>query len=191
VRLGSISATWRLLLLITALALTWASVDAPAASARTLPCAGAGSQFERGSVARLRWRTKCFLNRVRAGHGLPRLRYNKRLRRSARSHARDMVRRRYFAHQSLSGGTLSNRVRRTGYMRRASRWSVGEVLAWRSLGSDPARRAVRAWLRSPGHRALLLSPKFRELGISVVRGVPKRSYRGKGLTFVTHFGRRW
>jgi uncharacterized protein YkwD len=46
-------------------------------------------------------------------------------------------------------------------------WTAGENLAWGAPGLSP-RRTVRRWLRSPGHRANLLDPRWRHLGVSAV-----------------------
>ena len=47
------------------------------------------------------------------------------------------------------------------------------------------RRTVRRWLRSPAHRSLLLSGRFRALGAGQAVG----SYRGRrATTWVLHLG---
>ena len=47
-------------------------------------------------------------------------------------------------------------------------WSVGENLLWSSPGVDPAR-ALDLWMGSPEHRANILNPRWREIGIGAVR----------------------
>lgn len=93
------------------------------------------------------------INRARGHHGLKRLHAGRRLARAADHHTRNMLRSDFFAH-----GAFSQRVRRfVGYR------SIGETLAMASRCS--ARRIVRMWLNSPGHRAVLLTPRFRRVGI--------------------------
>jgi uncharacterized protein YkwD len=132
--------------------------------------------------------TLCTLNAERARHGLPKLRLNKRLSKAARRHARDMVRRDYFAHDSLGGGSFVDRIRRTGYMRNASRWSVGENLAWGTHDRSAPRAITTMWMNSPGHRANILSASFREVGIGLAIGAPNAN--GPAATYATDFGSR-
>ena len=48
-------------------------------------------------------------------------------------------------------------------------------------------RIVGDWMRSPGHRANILSPTFRAIGIGIANGTPSRD---SGATYTTDFGRR-
>jgi uncharacterized protein YkwD len=130
--------------------------------------------------------TLCTLNAERARHGLPGLRLNKKLSAAARRHARDMVRRDYFAHDSLGGGSFVDRIRRTGYLNDASSWSVGENLAWGSHERSAPRAITAMWMDSAGHRANILSPAFREVGIGLALGAPGAS--GPAATYATEFG---
>lgn len=103
------------------------------------------------------------VNSVRAQHGLPRLRANRALSRSADFHTRDMLRANFFGHASSNGTPMARRVRRF----RPSH-TLGENLAYvprRQRGHGP-RSIVQMWMNSPGHRAILLSPAFRRIGVS-------------------------
>jgi uncharacterized protein YkwD len=67
----------------------------------------------------------------------------------------------YFAHSSRDGGSFDNRVRRFARHR-----AIGETLAWMSgCGRGSARRVVRMWMNSPGHRAVLLTSQYRRIGV--------------------------
>jgi uncharacterized protein YkwD len=101
------------------------------------------------------------MNGVRAAHGLPPLRLDRRLTRAARSHTVDMVRRGYFAH-----GRVGQRLR--AFHVRARR--VGENLAWGSGSYASVDSIVAHWLASPPHRANLLRPGFRRVGIGALTG---------------------
>jgi uncharacterized protein YkwD len=46
----------------------------------------------------------------------------------------------------------------------------GENLAWMPRGGHLAKRTVRAWLRSPPHRELLLTRKLDVVGVGAVGG---------------------
>ncbi|HVL35735.1 MAG TPA: CAP domain-containing protein [Burkholderiales bacterium] len=99
-----------------------------------------------------------------------------------------MVRRRYFAHVSPGGGDVGDRVRRAGYVRGTGAWTVGEVLAWLVRPRPTPDATVRAWMRSPPHRTILLRAAFRDVGTSYALGNP-RSRRG-GATWAAVLGRR-
>jgi uncharacterized protein YkwD len=131
-------------------------------------------------------KTLCLINRVRADHGLSRLRLDRRLRRVAREHSRDMVVHRYFSHESRSGLSSADRIARAGWMRGRARWVVGENLAWRGAPAFP-RAIVRAWLGSPSHRRILLEPAFRVAGIGIAAGTPVADVSG-GATYTADFG---
>jgi uncharacterized protein YkwD len=105
------------------------------------------------------------MNAVRASRGLAPLRVDFRLVRSARGHSTDMVRRQYFAHGSVAG-----RARAAG----ARGPIFGEDLAWGT--GVTAQWVVNQWLASAGHRAVMLRPGFRRVGIGISFG----SFAGHG-----------
>src|SRR6266571_3602100 len=98
------------------------------------------------------------MNGVRASHGLARLRVDYRLERTARSHSISMLRGQYFGH-----GSFAARLRASG----AAGPVFGENLAWGPVSSS---WVVNAWLASPEHRANLLRPGFRRVGVGGVIG---------------------
>jgi uncharacterized protein YkwD len=100
------------------------------------------------------------INTTRGVHGLAPLTPGYRLERAARWHSYDMIRRNYFAHGDFSGRMYRFRV----YAR-----AMGENLAWHS-GTLGATTAVAMWLASPPHRANLLRPGYRRIGIGAFRG---------------------
>ena len=178
------------LAIAAALAMLAGLAVAPAGAGAAVPrCKHAGSQFEPGSLGRIRWKTKCLIDRARVRRGLSRLRYRRGLRLSAKAHARDMVHRAYFSHSTPDRSSLTTRIARTGYLSSARGWAVGENLGWLREPSRPALSMLRGWMRSPPHRHLILNPVYSDVGLWVVRGAPS-AYRGRALTFVLHVGRR-
>jgi uncharacterized protein YkwD len=97
------------------------------------------------------------INEARADHGLRALRVRDGLNRGARSWSRHLMRADSFHHARLSAGT-------------------GEILAWGTCSWFKPAQAVRMWLNSSGHRALLLRPGFRYVGTGWTSG----SWRGYG-----------
>jgi uncharacterized protein YkwD len=106
------------------------------------------------------------INRQRSKHGLAKLRSSRRLARAADFHSWEMLDANYFAHESRDGGPFDRRVRRF-----ADHRALGETLAMLGgCGRKAARKVVRMWMNSPGHRAILLAGSFRRVGIGKRKG---------------------
>jgi len=131
------------------------------------------------------------VNAVRSAHGLVRLRLSPGLSAAAASHSTQMARLGYFSHNSANGTSFSKRVASFYSLRGYRSWMVGENLVWASpdLG---AARAIKIWLASPPHRANLLEPHWREIGLSAVHSTSAPGvYGGSPATIVTaDFGTR-
>jgi len=170
---------------IAATLLTALAVAPPPAAAAA--CQGATAHPTETSTETIRRATLCLLNEERRGEGLDALRHNAQLAVAARRHARDMVERTYFSHDSPSGMSFVRRIERTGYTRNAS-WTVGENLAWGSGRLATPVEVVKAWMASPGHRANILG-RFSEVGIGTASGAPVRRLDA-AETYATEFGAR-
>lgn len=101
------------------------------------------------------------VNHTRAAHGLRPLGLDLSLERAARFHSADMLRHGYFAHGAFSSRLVSFHV--AGPV-------IGENLAWEAAQPRLSSWVVAAWLRSPEHRANLLRPGYRRVGIGVAAG---------------------
>ena len=110
----------------------------------------------------------CEINRERRARGLRPVGTHPRLTWMARRYARSMVRFGFFSHTSPAGVTLLERLRAAGYGGR--RIAVGEALAWAQGRLATPHAIVRAWMHSPPHRAVLLGPAYRDVGIGVALG---------------------
>jgi uncharacterized protein YkwD len=163
------------------------ALPAPAAASH---CKHANAQPGDASTRALRLATRCLLNEKRREHGLRRLRGNSRLHHAAGRHTVDMARRQYFSHTSISGASFLDRIRRTGYLRDVLAWSVGENIAWGTGVLSTPSSIVRAWMRSPGHRANILNGRFREIGIGISSGAPVQARARPAATYTTDFGAR-
>jgi uncharacterized protein YkwD len=132
------------------------------------------------------------VNKQRTKHGLAKLRVGTRLTNAARAHSREMGEAQYFAHDSASGETFARRLIRFGYVRTGYRfWKAGEDIYYGSgLYSSPVC-VIDAWMKSPAHRAVILTQCFRDIGVGVY--VAQQGYRGITcpVTFFTiDLGRR-
>jgi uncharacterized protein YkwD len=161
---------------------------APAAQAEQ-DCQSSNTAPGEASGRELKQATLCLLNEERGQRSLGRLHLNERLSHAARLHAADMVHRDYFSHDSLSGASFVDRIRRSGYLRSVRAWSVGENLAWGSGGRSTPESIVRAWMHSPAHKANILERRYREVGIGIVAGAPSGRWND-AATYATEFGFR-
>jgi uncharacterized protein YkwD len=110
------------------------------------------------------------INKERAKRGLAQLRVNAKLTESARGHSAEMGELKYFSHSSPSGETWSSRVVRYGYTRQGfDYWKAGENLYYgASLWSSPVA-CIDAWMSSRGHRNVILTKVFRDVGVGAVK----------------------
>jgi uncharacterized protein YkwD len=129
------------------------------------------------------------LNAVRARVGARPLVLAGGLAAAAAAHGRSMLSGGFFAHESPDGEPSWLRIAR--FYPRTDDWRVGENMHWRA-GPIHARVIVRAWLDSPPHRAVLLSPLWREIGLAALKA--RRApgvYGGRSVTVVVaDFGSR-
>ncbi len=103
-------------------------------------------------------------NAERARRDLPPLRINRQLSAAADWMARDLAKRRALSHTDTQGRDIVRRITDNGY---DNYNYLGENIARHTR--DPAK-VVEAWMNSPGHRANILNPRFREIGIGYVSG---------------------
>ena len=170
------------------LALLVALLVPGAAQAAPKRCAAADAKPGEVSKRALVRSTVCLLNRERRQRGMRRLKLSSRLSRAAREHALDMARRNYFSHDSRSGASFVDRIRRAGYMSGARSWTVGENLAWGTGQRATPRATLRAWMNSPAHRANVLTRRFRHVGIGIAYDAPARVAGGPHATYASEFG---
>lgn len=151
-------------------------------------CPNADLDPDASNLGRIRKAILCLHNQIRAQRGMRTLRTNRRLRKAAVRHSRDMVWNDYFEHTTPKGVTMVDRILRSRYVRANRGWSLGENLAWGTGTYATPRGAVDAWMNSEGHRENILRRAYREVGIGVVIGVP--STDGIGATYTLDFGVR-
>ena len=114
------------------------------------------------------------INKIRHAYGLRSLRPAHSLFVSAGRYSRRMMRSDYFGHLSR--------------IPVASRWrAAAETIEWHAGWRLRPRAAVWRWMRSPSHRAVLLSRRFTRIGVGRSRG---RYGRKVATMWVAHLGRR-
>jgi uncharacterized protein YkwD len=97
------------------------------------------------------------LNDIRRASGLAPLQQSPSLARSSNRYARHMIRADFFGH--------SSRIAVSSQFGRA-----GETLALHNGWSPHAGETISGWMNSPGHRAVLLSSRYRWVGMGLARG---------------------
>src|SRR3954452_7369988 len=150
----------------------------------SLALVGGGAAAPTAASAALTSQVLGAVNAVRAQHGLVPLKLSRPLSTAALQHAQEMAQDGYFAHESKDGSAFWKRVQRyygsTGF----GLWSVGENLLWSSPDVDAAG-AVKMWMESPEHRANLLTPRWREIGLATVHQLHAAgTYHGLDVTIV-------
>ena len=139
-------------------------------------CDGVTARTGAAAPATLSAALLCAINVERARHGLPALPADPRVATAASRHARDMIRRRYFAHKRAGGPSLLRRLKRTGWSGR----SAGEAIAYGCGASATPLATLRMWLNSPPHRAILLGSGWSAAGVGMSRRAPVTRCRGGG-----------
>jgi uncharacterized protein YkwD len=105
------------------------------------------------------------VNEVRRQHGLPPLKHDPALGKTARDYSCLMADERFLSHESPRGGTLADRARESGKLFRV----IGENLAMNVNAREPLAAALRGWMKSRTHRDNILGPEYTETGVGICR----------------------
>jgi uncharacterized protein YkwD len=155
-------------------------VAVPTATASASTCAHASTPVSQASRHELRRAVVCLINKQRTSRGLPRLRANWRLNRSAQSWTRTMVNRQIFTH----GTRFWTRISAVGF-----NWSTaGENIA---VGFTTPSQVVKGWMASLGHCENILQPAFSQIGTGVInQGISRFGAATWTQDFALRMGRR-
>jgi uncharacterized protein YkwD len=161
-----------------------------AASSGSGSCANGGLAPTEGDREAIREAVLCLVNRERAAHGEGPLKLNEDLDQAAQGHSESMASGGYFEHSGPEGGSFVSRLRAAGYLHGSNlTYDVGENIAWGSLQDATPSAIVAAWMASPGHRANILNPEFRDIGIGVISHLPASFGLGQsGAMYTEDFG---
>ena len=173
------------------LAAVLALLCAPAAVARAA-CDDADLQAATDTAARFRAAILCVVNEHRDAAGRAPLAASPHLDRSARAHSADMVERGYLAHEGDGRPPLHARVRAAGYFDGAATALFSENIGVAPLGGATARGLVDAWMQSDDHRANIVHPMFRDLGVGTALAQPDAAFYPEhpSIVVTTDFGQR-
>jgi uncharacterized protein YkwD len=176
-----------LVLLLSAAALSGCGGPLEAAAARpdVDGCAGSWLRPVPANEPQVRAATLCLINAQRRRNGRGPLSQNVLLDRAALLHSLDMAKRKYFEHRDPDGVQPDARIVHAGY----PPILVGENLAWGELAQSTPANIVSLWMKSPGHRANLLEPAYREIGIGLAFEAPEpQDTPRQAAIYTTTFG---
>jgi uncharacterized protein YkwD len=166
----------------TALLALWPGA-APAAAA----CPNAGAQAHEIPLLKLRKTMICLVNRERGKRDRRALSVNPSLKRAAQKHNAVMLAKNCFRHNCPGEPGLGRRIKRSGYTEGRRSWRFAEDLGF----DNTPRQMLKRWLRSSFNRRNLLDPGFRDLGVGVGWGAPRRGVDdSKFATYTLVFGLR-
>lgn len=114
------------------------------------------------------------VNEGRVSHRLRPLRVAQSLQRSSVGYSHWMLANQHYGHLAAVRAPRHFRLR-------------GEVLARAAERSPAGGGIVRQWLASPSHRAVLLNPRYRFIGVGLAYG---RLGKERGTFVTAHFGAR-
>lgn len=114
------------------------------------------------------------INQERAKAGVAPLVFNDKLNTSSETHSQWMLGADVFSHTGRNGSTPTARIQDADYKLQGS-WLTGENIAFQSLRGAPGLAddvidLHRSLMNSPGHRANILNPNFKEIGVGLEEG---------------------
>lgn len=155
------------------------------------PCAGASLRPTSANAAAVDHATLCLVDQIRAAHRLRPLHSNGELLGVADSQVSTMVSWNYFADVRPSGQTPLSLIVVTSYPAHTAGIAVGQNIAWGTGPYSTPGHIVAEWMRSPPHRAIILTGEYRDAGVAVKPALPGVLGAGhRGATYAMEFGVR-
>jgi uncharacterized protein YkwD len=156
-------------------------------------CADADLVPAADNLDRVEAATLCLINRERRAAQLVALRFSAALDRSAAFHSIEMVRYHFLAHEAPGHPPLLTRIRGYGYFDGVADGLYAENVGAGATTNGTAHALMDAWMASPPHRANVLYPKFRKVGIAAVLAPRDPAFFADypSTVYTTDFGRRY
>lgn len=127
--------------------------------------AAAPAAYGNPSIQEMEKKVFKLINQAREEKGLQPLTVDSKAYRAAVDHSRDMADRNYFSHTSPENKDVVFRLNKYGF--KLMGHTCGENIAANFNMKDPAEAAVAGWLKSPGHYANIMNPKFKYTGVGI------------------------
>jgi uncharacterized protein YkwD len=153
----------------------------PASATANATCRHADAQAHEISLPKLRKTVTCLINHKRARHGRAAVNPNGDLLEAAQGHTDVMLAKECFRHDCPGEPGVGHRLRRSGYTKHQRFFRYAEDLGFHKT----PRKMVKAWLHDHSSREHLLDPSFRDIGVGVGWGAPKRNIDDSDLATYT------
>lgn len=114
------------------------------------------------------------VNKERAKAGLGELTLDKTIEKAAFTRAKEITR--SFSHTRPDGSNFSSVLKEHGITYRGS----GENIAW---GQKSPEEVMKAWMNSEGHRANILNPNFKKIGVGHYQNEKGTNYWAQLFTY--------
>jgi uncharacterized protein YkwD len=126
-------------------------------------CSHSGKPVRSISKQNARNAISCLFNKERSARNVKRV---GALKKAAQNHSAVMASQRCMSHQCSGEPALPERVSRTGYLRGASSYELGEIVLAGPAKSS-SRVIVSRWMNSSGHRAVLMDSSYEHVGVGL------------------------
>jgi uncharacterized protein YkwD len=175
---------------VVALALV-AATSANASTSSQGSCKDASLRPTRKDIARVSAATLCLIERERTTYRLGLLRTNKSLQQIAAGQAKAMVVGDYFGDNTPSGTTPWQRITASPYGIGAHSVAAAQNIGWGTMRMATPAGMVSIWMHSAGHRQIILTGGYRDVGIGVAPAAPTVLTGGApGATYTVEFAAR-
>ncbi len=114
------------------------------------------------------------VNKVRTDKGLHPLTFDDTAYQAAMAHSLDMARRKYFAHKSPEGHSVTYRLGQLDFEFINTTW--GENIAMNHNFPDPAGATLKGWIDSPGHYKNMVKKEYQYSAIAIVKTEEEKYY---------------
>jgi uncharacterized protein YkwD len=138
------------------------------------PVASAADSVSGSSIAAAELHALTLTNQRRTAAGLRPLRLDKRLAAIAHDRAAYMARTNKLSHAQANGTDVFDLIRASDI----AWYKAGEIIAWNTAGAldYSASFAVKGWMKSPGHKAIVMSKSYNYAGFGVAIAANGRRY---------------
>ena len=143
--------------------LTFLVIAAAGPASAQAGCNKSGKSVERISKKTARNAIVCLFNKGRSAKNVKSV---GNLKQAAQWHASVMAQQRCLSHQCPGEPNLQQRVARSGYLRGASGYELGEIVLAQPDNVSP-RQIVKMWMGSSGHRAVIRKSSFDHVGVGL------------------------
>jgi uncharacterized protein YkwD len=157
-------------LLAATLAVSLSFAFCPGLAPADAACPHARAKPHQTTLPKLRKAMICLVNHERARRDRRQLARSAKLKLAAQGHNDVMLEKDCFRHDCPGEPGLNRRVRRTGYTKGHEAWRIAEDLGF----DNTPRQMLARLLRSRFNRRNLLTRSFRDIGVGVGWGTPKK-----------------